>query len=447
MIDFSVKPMESCARRIAGQPQEGVMKRYVMIWVLVLFSLTLIGCASTCRFTGICMDLTKENWQLFVNRNPKMWTPGASFWFLTGNPSGTELYNRRAPLSDQMSTMQVRVAQFANIKANGTFKLQVFQTDRPNSVWVSGPNAGVRGLSIVVRNGTLCLEQPPSACPEASRVIVRVGVRHLMGLTQMGRGPIEVANLQSECLYINTSPGSSGNIYLSGDVNLKCINHRGMGCVVVLGANTPALSINTWGGGSINVSGNVGIRSIVHTGTGNINIIGANSDCLDIVADGCGKIGIDGRVNVKRITAKDKVAVLIDGAQSQYIYVYVCGDARVGLSGETCDLYVQAGGKSRFLGRFLCAHNAYVKACECAHINVTAGSRIFASARDNSSVYFFGSPDALSQFVSDNGVVMPIYGAAIPNACRPRPIPTCKTVLPPEPSRWMRPPLRYTGAG
>jgi hypothetical protein len=177
----------------------------------------------------------------------------------------------------------------------------------------------------------------------------------------------------------------------------------------VFGARTPWLEIRTAGAASVNVSGNVGVRKIVHHGVGNVNIIGANSDGLKIYADGRGKIGIRGHVNLREVRARDKTGVFICNANSNSLYTWATDDARIGMSGTAENLYVDATKSSRFEGRSLCVTNAYVRAHDVAHINVSASNKIFASATENGSVYFFGSPNMMSQYVSGLGVVIPVW--------------------------------------
>ena len=151
------------------------------------------------------------------------------------------------------------------------------------------------------------------------------------------------------------------------------------------------------------------MRMIQHHGRSDVNIVGANTDGLTINTDGRGKIGITGVVNVRDIRAKGRTCVFICGVNSANLNAYLFDEAVVGVSGRTNDLYVNACGTSRFWGRNLCVINAYVRASDHAHINVMATNKIFASAVDDSSIYFFGTPDLMSQFVSGNGTVIPIW--------------------------------------
>jgi hypothetical protein len=259
-----------------------------------------------------------------------------------------------------------------------------------------------------VTENTIYLSQAKNVPCDMRNVIIRIGIRNLNSLSQCGGGIIEGRGILSNCLSITSS--GCGNIYLAGRVNLTRVVSTGSGNVNVFGAITPELDIYTSGAGSVNVSGNVGIHSITHHGCGNINIIGANTDGLKIKADGRGKIGINGRVAVDEINAKDHVCVYIYYLNGTMLNVYVTDYARVGLAGCTTTLYVDAGRSSRFEGHYLYTNDAFVRAHDGAHVNVTAANKLFASSTQNSSVYYFGSPNTLSQFFRESGVIIPILG-------------------------------------
>ncbi len=393
------------------------MKRFLLLSLVLLIPLLFMGCASN-RNPTIQDDLTQETWLREVETNPNKWAAGADAWFLTGDPNATERMSNRMPYSDAMSTLQVSVANFSNIKVNGAFQVQIFGTYDNNSVYVYGPNDAVREVSVEYKNGTLYVHQVGKVSPARMRsVIVRIGVKNLNTLTQMGCGTIEAIRIRSYALCIEAVPGATGDIYLNGNVNLVRVSQRGKGSINVFGANTPQLDIEANGWGAINICGNVGVRCITHKGWGDVNIIGANTDGLTIDADGKGKIGIKGIVNVKEIKAKGHTCVYICTSSSNSIYAYVYNSAVVGITGYTRDLTVNAANGGRFWGRYLCAQNAFVRAKDWAHINVAASDKIFASATQNASVYFFGEPAVMSQFVSSNGVVVPIWYGTGPRSC------------------------------
>lgn len=381
-----------------------------VIYIALLSSLlTLTGCSYK-RTPYLNTDLTKETWQNDVHTSPDNWTRGASRWFMTGDPNVTEEQDSLAP---DVSTMAVRVPDtFTKIKAEGLFQVQIFASNDHNSVFVFGPNRDVRDTEIKVMNDTLIIRQSKEARGSLRNVIVRVGVLNLQELIQAGPGRVEGRMVRSDGLnIISTGPG---NIYLSGNVNLRRVLTFNKGSVNVFGAMTPYMVIKTNGSGCVNVSGNLGVRSISHHGRGDINLVGVNSRALKVSADGRGKIGLNGQFNINEITAKDSVAVFGYNVQSDALYVYTFDSAHVGLAGFVNNLTVNAANASRFEGRNLRAYDAYVRAKNSAHINVLAYNKIFAAATQNASVYFYGSPKTLSQFVSGNGVVIPIWGGERP---------------------------------
>lgn len=382
------------------------------IYIVFLTLLTLSGCAYK-RAPFINTDLTKETWQYDVHTSPNGWAKSADRWFFTGEPNSTEEQDINAPYSQAVSTMMVRVPDsFTNIKAEGNFQVQIFGSFDHNSVFIYGPNKDVRETDVRVINDTLYLRQTKNASREMNKVIIRVGILNLRTLVQAGPGTIEGRMVRSSELRIGSM--GSGNIYLSGGVNLRNVNAMDKGSVNVFGAISPYLIIKTSGSGCVNISGNLGVRHIEHHGRADINLIGVNSRALKVYADGRGKIGMNGRFNACEITAKDSTAVFGYNVQSDSLYVYAFDQARVGLAGYASNLTVNTANGSRFEGRNLHAYDAYVRAKNASHINVSATNKIFAAATDNASVYFYGSPKLLSQFVSGNGLVIPIWGGSRP---------------------------------
>lgn len=384
------------------------MKRYLSVGIVFVLAMLLTSC-SYYRAAGPNVDLTCETWSSHVDSNPAKWTVGADSWFLEGGTNQAQEMDQNAPYMAAMSTMMVRASNcITKVKVSGQFQVQLFGTSGDNSIYIYGPNAAVRGVAVKMVGDTLILRQVKNAPTNMGCVIVRIGIRNLSQLSQMGSGRIEGRGIRSNNLRIISC--GCGNVYLGGSMNLTSVVSSGKGSVSVFGAITPMLGITTSGAGSVNVSGNVGINCIVHHGCGDINIIGANSDGLRINADGKGKIGINGRLAINEINAKDNVCVYAYYLNTDTLKVYVTDNARVGLAGCDRELYVDAGKCSRFEGRYLYTNDAYVRAHDAAHINVTAANKVFASATQNGSVYYFGSPNNLSQFFRDYGVVMPILG-------------------------------------
>lgn len=389
------------------------MKRYISIAVITLFFLTLISCATN-RTAYINNHFTEETWMSGVEKDPSKWLQGSDAWFMNGNPYVQVKY--LAPYSVAMSNMSVNVSDFTNIKTNGNFQVQIYGTQGNNCVTVDGPNSAVRAVKVEVIGNMLCITQAEKAPSNMRQVIVRIGVRQLNNLVQMGGGPVEGLRLFSNGLNVTSS--GCGNVYLSGNLNVHRITSTNKGSVIVFGANTSMLDIKTTGAGCVKVSGNIALRTITHgnKASGDISIIGANGNCeTRIYAQGRGKISINGRVNIREVRASGHTCVYAYPVNSGGLYVYTYDSAKVGLAGSSINLFVDTSGSSIFYGRYLCVRDAYVRAHDWSHVNVTASNKVFAAATQNSSVYFFGSPSIMSQFVSANGVVIPVWIAGMPS--------------------------------
>lgn len=383
------------------------MQRCIAKGFILFFAVLLTGCVYHQRGMNPNMDLTHETWQQQVAVNPNKWAVGADRWFLAGGENATEAMVRHAPVSAAVSTMMVKVPNsFTHIKVSGHFQVQVFGSSDANSVYVYGPNSAVRAVAVRVTNNTLYLNEVKDAPQNVGNVIVRVGIRNLRLLSQMGPGLIEGRLINSGGLCVLSM--GSGNVYLSGRINLKRVMTRCKGNITVFGAVTPELYIATFGSGSVNVSGKVGVSDILHHGTGDVNIIGANSDRLQIRADGKGKIGIQGQVAICSIEARDCVSVYAYQVDGDSLTVRATDNARVGLAGCVRNLMVDTRKKALFGGRYLYTADTFVRAHDQSHANVTGGNRVFASATENGSIYFFGSPAVLDSFTRDYGTVTPI---------------------------------------
>lgn len=398
------------------------MKRYLIsIWIVMLASFILASCTTT-RYPTLNVDWTKESWMQEVPTSSAAWAQGADKWFLDGGPNKTEMTERRAPYSEAISTMSIKVPDFTNIQVKGDFQVQIFGTYEHNSVYIYGPNDVVRQMQVGVKGNTLFLGQVQKFNPIMNKVIVRIGIRRLNHLIQAG-GCATIEGIQLRTNWLSVRSSGRGNIYLSGNMNLKDVTSTGLGTVSVFGAVTPALNITTAGGGDVNVIGNVGVACIEHHGRNNINIIGANSDGLKIFADGAGKVAINGHANLKEVHTRGNVRVYLTRSESDSIYAYTYNNSVLGIAGRSVNFYANTYQTSKLQGRYLCVQNAFVRSFDWSHINISACSKIFASATQQSSIYFFGAPNVLSQFVSGSGVVIPIWGMDIKNGCSTKPVP------------------------
>lgn len=382
------------------------MKRVLINIALLLTTVFLSGCIYQYSRKPTA-DLTYETWQRQVDATSHGWAAGASTWFTRGDTERVDEMNASAPAVAAMSTIAVNVpAEMTNIRVAGRFQVQIFGSKGGNSLYIYGPNVAARSVNVRVSGQTLYIDEAKDAPRNMGVVIVRIGVRDLRRLVQAGPGSIEGRMIQSSGL--NLLSAGKGHIYLGGSFNVSCITSTSCGNISLFGAVTPRLNIVTTGSGTVNVSGNVGVSSITHHGYGNINVVGANSDSLVIRADGKGKIGINGRMAVCEIDARDKTCVYLYYANGSKLNVYVTDYARVGIAGCVGTLNVDAGKASRFEGHYLYATDAYVRAHDGAHINVSGTNKVFAAATESGSVYLFTSPGVLTQFYRDHGVVLPI---------------------------------------
>lgn len=381
------------------------MKSYLTkIMPIFFMALFLIGC-SLQQNHYLQTYPAQETWLQNVENNPASWTKGADHWFLTGEPNRTEIAYRHARSDAAISTVRVKVPDFSNIQVKGDFQVQIFGTDEANSVYIYGPNEKVRAVIVSVHGQTLCLDQVKNPPAQMDQTIIRIGIRHLDRLVQLGCSQIEGIQLYSKHLSIVSF--GSGNIYLSGNLNVYRIVSSGQGSINIFGANTSILDITSSGKGHVNVCGRVGLRSIKHTGSANISIIGVDGCPVWIDASGCGKISISGNgVNLRAVNATDGVCIYVNSVNTKDLNVQLSQSAFLGVRGAADHLTVLTSDQANFQGRFLCARVASVRARNQSHINFTACDRAFVAVTGNSSIYFFGPENIMNKFVSDQGVVI-----------------------------------------
>ncbi|OGT62337.1 MAG: hypothetical protein A3E85_03755 [Gammaproteobacteria bacterium RIFCSPHIGHO2_12_FULL_45_12] len=383
------------------------MKRYLMVWLLLTFPFLAMSCVPL-NPPDKLSNLSKEQWEKAVTRTTDGWTKGADQWFLSSDPNAAEKANALAPDTAAISTTMVRVPDFTRVKINGSFQTQIYGGMEHNSVYLNGPNASTGQVVVKVENNTLYVYQRLSSHASLKRVIVRIGLVTIHYLEQAGGGTIEAVRVVSDDFSLKSV--GCGNIYLSGNVNLNNLVQGGCGNITIFGANTPKLALMTLSGstGAVNLEGNVGINRMVHHGLGNINILGANSDALTIRADGRGKVSLFGEVNLRQVIAKEHACVFVSKADSQVLSVDLYDDARLGVAGRVGKLNVNTFNRSRFMGKHFQAEEALVRSRDASHININARHRLFASASQQSSIYFYGPKQALSSFIKGSATIIPV---------------------------------------
>jgi len=364
------------------------------------------------------MGLTQEVWMQQTNINPNLWTRQGDRWFFTGEPSQFNQFGVNAPESKAFTAMMIRTSDFTNINVDGPFVVQLFGHQEHNSVFVIGPNESARQAAVEVRGNTLYVHQPVNCvAKQMDQVIIRIGLRNLNNLMVSGCGKTEGTQLYSTGLNIKAT--GSSNVLLSGNINLHNVTQFSNGTISVIGAYTPSLDIRDYGNGTVNVSGRVGIHSIAKSGAGNINIVGADSDSLVIDSSGSGTISIAGFANLKKVNATQASRVYLYWVNSNGIYVNVHDRARVGLAGVARNVDIETDGYSRFEGKYLRSDNTYVRTRNWSHANVSPVQKLFANSLDNSSIYFFGSPNVVSRYTMDAGIVVPVWNDASPTPAVP----------------------------
>lgn len=371
--------------------------------------ITLISCAPAYN-PQVNQNLLQETWMRSINLNPMVWTRDGDRWFFTGEPNSTEGYANLAPSDKAMTIMAVKVPQFTHVNIHGCFQVQIIGGQERNSVFILGPNEAVHQTSVQVFGDTIVVTQAQNGkapMTNLKNMIVRIGVHNLRNLKVTGAANVEGRALTSDGLVINAS--NHGNILLSGNVNLLKINNSGPGTISVLGAYTPCLRIVVRGNGIVNVSGRVGVQSIDNLGSGRVNIIGADTRSLVINACGNSITKIAGYANLKRLNATDNSCVNLYWVKSNGAHISLTKNARVGLAGCITHLDLSVMDNARFGGQYLHSNDIYVQTRGNAHANIAADRKIFLSAADNSSIYYFGSPSIVSRFTSDHGSVIPVW--------------------------------------
>lgn len=383
----------------------------------IAFFTALILTSCSCCFQASDINPVKETWLCNINLDTNQWTRYADSWFLTGLPNRLEHSGLKSDPEKAETLMTIKVPDFDKVVINGSFQVQIVGNQEHNSVYILGSNISARQTSVEIRGQTLYIQQPTNRLTAFDKTIVRIGVRNLRCLTNLGCGNVYGRGIQSSNLSI-TSAGS-GNIMLMGNINLTQINQTGMGTVTVMGANTPSLDIQVIGNGGVNVCGHVGIHAINHRGDGEINILGADTDCLTIFASGCGTTSIVGFANLKKVTAINRSRVYLYWVNSDGTTVTESDDARVGLAGSTKMLNLNLKNHADFEGQYLRSDNIYVRTQDSAHANVATNQRLFAEARDKSSIYYFDSPKNKSDFTWGDGMIIPLEH--IPCPCNVNP--------------------------
>lgn len=393
------------------------MKHIAAMLTILLTAFILISCAAG-RYPYPTEELAAEGWRSQIQRDPDVWAEKADVWFRAGQPSKSARMNRSADYSQVISKTMIRVPNFQSIKASGDFKIQmvgVNSPDRGNSVYIEGPNMAVRALDVKVVGDVLFIEQVDDPPVDMGRVIVHVCIKRLNNLIHEGGGSVEGIRLLSNGLTVDSK--GSGNIFLAGHLNVKCVVARASGSVNIFTTSSSGTEIEALSSGDVNIAARNGIslKSITHHGNSDINIIGSRAGSgVSITADGRGIIGIDGCVVVREVRASGHVCVFVSRSVGGKPCIYVYDEARVGIDGDANELYGYTTRSSRLMARNLFAQNLYVEAAGTSHMNVRGVSKAFALAKDYGSIYYYGNPEVLDYQERNNGTVIIMDPNAIP---------------------------------
>jgi hypothetical protein len=394
------------------------MKRIILLGIACLSSLLLMSCAnhnSAYYKAQVRNDMVSENWINHVTLSNETWTRNADKWFYTDEPRNFNEFESQAPVTAAVTAMMVRVPDFTNISIAGPYRVQIYGGQMHNTLYILGPNESARHVAVEIKNNSLVIHPATEcgkACGNPNDVIVRIGVRELSNLVANGSGMIEGKLITSSGLTVKSM--GKNEILLTGQMALRELIQGSQATISVIGAYSPELDVKVLNSGTVNISGRVGVRHIVKQSTGNLNIIGADSDGLDILSAGSGMTTINGFVNLRHIVAKDSSRVYIYWVNSNGVYIKLNGNSRIGLAGNARNMDVEVAGNARFEGKYFRADTVYVTARDYSHANVMPRQKLFANAMDNSSIYFFGSPNVVSRYTSGNAIIIPVFNDFCP---------------------------------
>ncbi|MHB1949078.1 MAG: GIN domain-containing protein [Gammaproteobacteria bacterium] len=370
---------------------------------------------SCCCFRATDFKPVKENWLCHLNLDTRLWTCNADSWFLTGEINQLQRSILRPGPDKVITKTSVQVPHFDKIVANGSFQIQIVGNQDREKVDLLGSNLSARQVAIETKGDTLYLYQPTNKITANDITIIRISVRNLKCLTNLGCGNIYGRGVLSNRLTIFSA--GAGDIMLMGDMNLAQVKQVGSGKIVVLGANTPSLDISLQNHNAlaaVDVCGHVGVRSIINCGKGQVNIIGADTDSLTIAASFSSLTTVIGYANLKKVSAINQSRVYLYWVNSDSTTVYATDKAQVGLAGNTGSLSLVLKNSADFEGQYLRSDSVNVKTNNYSHANVATHNRLFAEARDESSIYYFDSPKDISDFRWGDGIVIPLQHTPCP---------------------------------
>lgn len=353
-------------------------------------------------------DLINETWIMRMNTNPNLWIKQAPPWFVTGRST--------FPANASVLFKGIdKAGDIREITVAGEFQVQITGGQGQNNICIVGPRAEKRNISVNVINHKLMISQVGKPTGEMQHVIVNINIHKIRSIENVGPGLVMGRNIISKEL--NVTASGTGSILLNGNMDIHLLKQTGAGTITAMGVYSQELQMLVQGPGNVNISGRIGVQSILHMGNGIINIIGADSDGLCINAGGNGITHVFGHVNLKQVTADHNSQVYVYWADSKKLDIVTKATSLVGVAGSTANLNVSTCKSSCFLGQYLRSGTAYVSTIEHSHADVAADFKMFATARNQSGILFYGPPSILSKFVYHQATIIPVrdYRRELPN--------------------------------
>lgn len=361
---------------------------------LVAFSLLSCSALTTTRVPYMKDDLASELWVRYIDSHPAAWVVPAEL-----TTAGT-------------NSEYIRIGSVNTLHINGNFKVLIEKTTIENSVTISGEKRAIKSVGVEQKGGDLYISESV-ALKTVKDVLVTIRLNNFNNLIVKGGVLVQGRGLHSSNLYVDYA--GSGYVYLDGQYNLRRVVQTGSGNLTILGVDSSWVDIDTSGiAGVTRIAGNYNIKSLHHTGGNSLILTGAYSDNLIITAGGSGRISVNGQVSLSEIHTSGSVWVMSDNVTSGMIRVFTKDNSVVAMMGNVSTLYVETSQNSRFFGRYLCSDSAFIRTFDMSHVNISARLRIFASASENSSIYYFGVPGILSPFSVEHAIIIPFWVGGSP---------------------------------
>ncbi|MDP3559312.1 MAG: DUF2807 domain-containing protein [Legionellaceae bacterium] len=186
---------------------------------------------------------------------------------------------------------------------------------------------------------------------------------------------------------------------------LNALTYNGVGMVRATNIRAPNLILDVSNTGNTEISGNIGLRKVVqHRGV--MQVHGIDSRHLDVKVSASGRLELVGRIQLASMDLSEDSFLSMYWVKGNTLRVRGKGNTTIQLAGVTKMLDVELWDKARFNGRYLRAHEAYVKTHNNAIAEMSAIKRQHTLASDASDIYFYNVPPIKTDFMAFNGVVL-----------------------------------------